>query len=381
MSFEGLEVGYDIPAKPGMAVSDIATPALVIDLDALEANLRKMGAMAAGMGVALRPHGKMHKSADVARLQHDIGGASGICCQKVSEAEAFIRAGITDVLVTNQVRGAKVDRLARLPLLGAKVGVCVDDLASVAELAEAAARHGTELRVLVEIECGGGRCGVVDPADVVTIAKAVIDAPGLTFDGIQAYHGSLQHVQTYADRLKGFEAQIATVQAAIKALTEAGIACPTVTGAGSGSFEFEGRSGIYTELQCGSYAFMDVDYGRIEAEGGGRLDGDWRNALFVAATIISKTRPGLAVGDAGLKAMTTESGLPTVFGRSDVHAAGVSDEHSNLSDPTDSLKIGDRLRLIPGHCDPTCNLHDWYVAIRGDTVEALWPVTARGKSF
>ena len=183
-----LEVGFDIPAKPGMDEADIQTPCLILDLDALERNIRKMGDYAKAHGMRHRSHGKMHKSVDVQKLQESLGGAVGVCCQKVSEAEVFVRGGIKDVLVSNQVRDpAKIDRLAKLPKLGSRVIVCVDDIDNVAELSAAAEKHGTTLGVFVEIDCGAGRCGVTTTADVVAIAKAVDAAPGLTFTGIQAY--------------------------------------------------------------------------------------------------------------------------------------------------------------------------------------------------
>ncbi len=378
-----LEVGYDIPAAVGMREADIETPCLILDLDALERNIDKMRRLAAEMGVALRVHGKMHKSADVARLQMERGGACGICCQKVSEAEAFVRAGIMDVLISNEVRGAvKVDRLARLPLLGAKVGVCIDDLANVAELEEAAARHGTNLRCLVEIDCGAKRCGVTSTADLIAIAKAIDAVPHLTFGGIQAYQGAMQHFELDADRQAAVASVLDIVRDALAALSAEGLPCETVTGAGTGSFRFEGTSGLYTEIQCGSYAFMDAAYGSIKNAAGQRLDdGDWDYALFLLTTVMSHTKPDIAVCDAGLKVQSVDSGLPTVHGRADITVIGCSDEHGKLADPNSALKVHDKLRLIPGHCDPTNNIHDWYVGVRGGTVETLWPVTARGKAF
>ena len=383
MTLDGLEVGYDIPALPGMAAAEVQTPCLVLDMDALERNLRRMGDLAARHGVALRPHGKMHKSADVARLQQQIGGARGICCQKVAEAEAFVRAGIADVLVSNEVRDpAKVDRLARLPLLGATVGVCVDDIANVDDLSAAAMRHGTTLTCLVEVECGAGRCGVASPAEALAVAQAIAEAPGLVFAGIQAYQGTMQHIEDHAARQAAFEASCAVARTAVAAIEAAGLRCATVTGGGTGSFAFEAGSGLYTELQCGSYAFMDADYGRVRGEDGRRLDeGAWQNALFVLTAVMSKTRTGQAICDAGLKAHAVDSGLPVVHGAGDFAYLGASDEHGTIADPSDRLKVGDRLRLVPGHCDPTCNLHDWYVCLRDGRVEALWPVTARGKGF
>ena len=377
------EVGYDIPAAIGTAEAEVQTPCLILDLDAFERNLKRMGEAAAKAGVRLRAHGKMHKSVDVARRQLEIGGASGVCAQKVAEAEAFARGGIPDILVTNQVRDpAKIDRLARLPALGARIAVCVDDPANIAELSQAATRHGTTLGILVEVDCGAGRCGVTTPEDTIAIARAADGALGLTFDGLQAYQGALQHVEDHAQRRDKADAAIAMVRAIAAALAEAGLPPATISGAGTGSWAFEANSGLYTELQCGSYAFMDADYGRIRDADGTRLDeGAWENALFLLTSIMSTARPGQAVCDAGLKSQSVDSGLPLIHGRPDLVYTNCSDEHGVIRDPENSLKVNDRLRLIPGHCDPTCNLHDWYVGIRGGRVEVLWPVSARGKSY
>ncbi|MCA0203473.1 MAG: DSD1 family PLP-dependent enzyme [Proteobacteria bacterium] len=381
--FDGLEVGFDVPARPGMPEAEVQTPCLVLDLDALERNLRKMGAYAAAHGMRLRVHGKMHKSVDVYRLQEEIGGACGICCQKVSEAEVFARAGVKDILVSNQVRGAaKVDRLARMPRLGARVICCVDDLANVAELSAAAVRHGTQIECLVEIDCGAGRCGVTATAEVVTLAKAIAAAPGLRFAGLQAYQGAMQHLDRYADRKAKLDVAVAMVREAVEALGAEGLDCDIVGGGGTGSYYFESASGVYNELQCGSYAFMDADYGRILDEEGRRIDrGEWENALFLLTSVMSHVKPDRAVVDAGLKAQSVDSGLPVVFGRDDVRYVKCSDEHGVVEDPAGALKVGDRLRLVPGHCDPTCNLHDWYVGLRNGVVEAVWPVSARGKAW
>ena len=382
-SFEGLEVGYDIPALPGMTEAEIQTPCLVLDLDALERNIAKMGAIAAQMGVRHRVHGKMHKSVDVALLQERLGGACGVCCQKVSEAEVFARGGIKDVLVSNQVRDPmKIDRLARIPKLGARVICCVDDLANVADLSAAALRHGTRIEVLVEIDCGAGRCGVKTTPEVVAIAKAVDTAPGLRFAGLQAYQGAMQHMDLYADRKAKIDIAVAQVADAVAGLKAVGLACDIVGGGGTGSYYFEGTSGVYNELQCGSYAFMDADYGRILDKDGQRIDqGEWENALFLLTSVMSHAKPDKAIVDAGLKAQSVDSGLPVVFGRTDVKYVKCSDEHGVIDDPEGVLKVNDKLRLVPGHCDPTCNIHDWYVGLRGGVVEVVWPVSARGKAY
>ena len=380
---EELEVGYNIPAMVGMEEAEIQTPCLVLDLDALERNIIKMGQFAKDKNMRHRVHGKMHKSVDVALLQEKLGGSCGVCCQKVSEAEAFVRGGITDVLVSNQVRdSAKIDRLARLPKLGARAICCIDDLANIADLSAAAVKYKTEIECLVEIDCGAGRCGVQSAEDVVAIAMAVDAAEGLKFAGLQAYQGAMQHLDDYQERKAKIAIAIAMVADAIEALKSVGLECDIVGGGGTGSYYFEGESGVYNELQCGSYAFMDADYGRIRDRDGKRIDqGEWQNALFLLTSVMSHAKADKAICDAGLKAQSIDSGLPVIFGRTDVEYIKCTDEHGVIADPDGVLKVGDKLKLVPGHCDPTCNVHDWYVGVRNGKVEALWPITARGKTF
>ncbi|QHQ36932.1 3-hydroxy-D-aspartate aldolase BhcC [Algicella marina] len=383
VKLEELEVGYDVPAAIGMSENDIQTPCLVLDLDALERNIVKMGNFAKEMGVRHRIHGKMHKSVDVALLQEKLGGSCGVCCQKVSEAEVFARGGIKDVLVSNQVRDpAKIDRLARLPKLGARTICCVDDVANVADLSAAAQKHGTEIECLVEIDCGAGRCGVTTTPEVVEIAKAIDAAPGLKFSGIQAYQGAMQHMDEYEDRKAKIDIAVAMVKDAVDALKAEGLECDIVGGGGTGSYYFEGNSGVYNELQCGSYAFMDADYGRIHDKDGNRIDqGEWENALFILTSVMSHAKAEKAICDAGLKAQSVDSGLPFIYGRDDVEYIKCSDEHGVISDPKGVLKVNEKLKLVPGHCDPTCNVHDWYVGVRNGKVETIWPVSARGKAY
>ena len=383
VNLSDLEVGYDIPAAIGMDESEIQTPCLILDLDALERNIAKMGKFAKDMGVRHRVHGKMHKSVDVALLQESLGGSCGVCCQKVSEAEVFARGGIKDVLVSNQVRDpAKIDRLARIPKLGARTICCVDDVTNVADLSAAAVRHGTQIECLVEIDCGAGRCGVTTTPAVIEIAKAIDAAPGLKFAGLQAYQGAMQHMDNYEDRKAKIDIAVAQVRDAVEGLKAEGLECDIVGGGGTGSYYFEGNSGVYNELQCGSYAFMDADYGRILDKDGKRIDqGEWENALFILTSVMSHAKADKAIVDAGLKAQSVDSGLPVIFGRTDVTYVKCSDEHGVVADPDGVLKVNDKLRLVPGHCDPTCNVHDWYVGVRNGKVETLWPVSARGKAF
>lgn len=382
-NLDEFEVGYDIPAKPGMDEADIQTPCLVLDLDALERNIKKMGDYAKAHGMRHRTHGKMHKSVEVQKLQEKLGGACGVCCQKVSEAEVFARGGIRDILVSNQVRDpAKIDRLARLPKWGARTICCVDDPANVADLSAAAQTHGTEIECLVEIDCGAGRCGVTTTPEVVEIAKAIDAAEGLRFAGIQAYQGAMQHLDDYNERKAKIDVAVAMVKDAVDALKAEGLECDIVGGGGTGSYYFESNSGVYNELQCGSYAFMDADYGRILDKDGKRIDqGEWENAFFILTSVMSHAKADKAIVDAGLKAQSVDSGLPVIYGRDDVEYIKCSDEHGVVMDPDGALKVNDKLKLVPGHCDPTANVHDWYVGVRDGKVECLWPVSARGRAY
>ena len=382
-NLDAYEVGYDIPAAIGMDEADIQTPCLVLNLDALERNIKKMGDYAKAHGMRHRVHCKMHKSVDVAKLQQSLGGAVGVCCQKVSEAEVFARGGIADILVSTQVRDPmKIDRLARLPKLGARTIVCVDDIDNVAELSDAAVKHGTELEVFIEMDVGAGRCGVIGADKVVEIAKAINAAANLKFSGIQAYQGAMQHMDLYEDRKAKIDTAVAMVKEAVTALEAEGLHPELVSGGGTGSYYFESASGVFNELQAGSYAFMDADYGRILDKEGKRIDqGEWENAFFLLTQVMSHAKADKAICDAGLKAQSIDSGLPVVFGRDDVEYIKCSDEHGVIADPNGALAVRDKLRLVPGHCDPTANVHDWYVGVRGGKVEALWPVSARGKAY
>ncbi len=368
------------PATVGQHVRDVDTPALLVELDAFEANIARMRDRMAGTGVALRPHSKTHKSTAIAGLQLD-AGAVGVCCQKVSEAEIMVAGGVRDVFVTNEIVGApKVARLAALAR-HAKVSVCVDSLANVAALGEAAARCGTTLHVLVELNVGANRCGVDSVEEVLPLARAIAAQGGLRFAGIQAYHGPAQHLRAREARRAAIGAATEKARAAAALLAGHGLACGVVAGAGTGSHEFELASGLYTEIQAGSYVFMDADYGR-NRDSDGRFVSDFGNALFVLATVMSGTAPGRRVVDAGTKALSTNSGMPVVWGLPGVAYVQANDEHGLLEITGDAApEVGEKIRIVPGHVDPTVNLHDWFVGVRRDRVECLWPVSTRGALF
>ena len=366
------------PAIPGMREDEIDTPALVIDLDAFEYNLDHMAALLKPTGVKLRAHAKTHKSPVIAKLQM-ARGAVGQCVQKVAEAEILAWGGIPDILVSNEVVGAaKLARLCALSTI-AKVAVCVDDALQVEAIEQAAAAAGHRMTVLVEIDVGAARCGVPPGPAAVALAEKIAASKHLIFGGLQAYQGSAQHKRTVAERQGLIGAAVDGARRTVEQLRQRGLDCPIVGGAGTGTFQIEARSGVYTEMQAGSYVFMDADYAR-NLDDTGQPVSTFRHALFVLASVMSAPHTGLAVLDAGHKAVSIDSGMPTVWGRPDIRFVSASDEHGKLDVGSETAmpKLGDKLRLVPGHCDPTVDRYDWFVGVRGGRVECLWPVAARG---
>jgi D-serine deaminase-like pyridoxal phosphate-dependent protein len=368
------------PAAAGDPLAAVETPAIIVDLDAFEANLARMADFARTAGVKLRVHAKAHRCPAIA-LRQIAAGAIGCCTQTVGEAEAMVAGGVRDVIVTNEVLApTKLARLAKLAG-GARIGLLVDSEEGVAAASTAAREARIEFGILVEIEVGMGRCGIAPGRPAAELARRVADAPGLSFRGLQAYNGRAQHMARYVDRRDAVARAAGAVRETLEALATVGLTAEIVGGAGTGTYRFEAEHRLWTEFQVGSYAFMDRDYAAIEGEGG-RPDPEYAHSLFILAEIVSAAGPDRAVADAGLKVLTTESGVPAVFSRPEIEVVGVSDEHSllRLAPGRPPLRLRERVRLIPGHCDPTINLHDWIVAVRGDRVEEVWPVTARGAS-
>jgi D-serine deaminase-like pyridoxal phosphate-dependent protein len=367
-------------ALTGQSVTAIDTPALVVDLDAMERNIAAMAAFARERGMRLRPHAKMHKCAAIAALQMR-AGAVGVCVQKTSEAEALAEAGVSDIYISNEVVDpAKLARVAALARR-IKLAIAIDSTIGIERLA--AATRGTtagptaSIDVFVEIDVGQGRCGAA-PGDAGMLARQVVSA-GLRFAGLQAYHGGAQHLRGADERAAAIGRAVDHVRTARAALAAAGIACPLVTGAGTGTFPFESASGIYGELQCGSYLFLDRDYADNSAVPGAPR---FEHALFVKSQVVSRS-PTHAVVDAGHKSHAIDSGLPRVWLR-DLAFANGGDEHGILRAGNDPLPaLGETVWLVPGHCDPTVNLHDRYVGVRGGltsgVVESVWTIDARGR--
>ncbi len=372
----------------GHSIAAIDTPALVIDLDAMERNLHAMQAFALQHGMRLRPHAKMHKSAALAQLQMQ-AGAVGVCVQKPSEAAALVAAGVTNVYVSNEVISlSKCELLAQLNkglvAHNGQISVAVDSLLGIERLAQANATHGggSRMDVYVEIDVGQARCGVPPGQAALPLVQAIAQHTSLRFAGLQAYHGRAQHLRSVHERREAIASVVADVQRTNVVLEAAGFPVPLVTGAGSGSFSHEATSGVFGELQAGSYLFMDADYAANEAD---PAQPRFEHALFVKSQVMSASNAGepRAVVDAGHKSHAVDSGLPKLWAghQADWRYVSCSDEHGILHG-TALPALGDTVWLIPGHCDPTVNLHDHMIGVRGGlthgVVEQIIRVDARG---
>ncbi len=355
------------------------TPALVIDRDALERNIAAMAAFSRAQGMALRPHAKTHKSVEIAKLQLK-AGALGVCCAKLGEAEALADGGIGAVLITSpvvtpQAIGRLVTLHERIPGLAA----VVDNSDNVDALAAAFKGAGRPLPALVDIDPGIHRTGVASPDAATALARRIADAAPLSYAGVQFYCGAQQHIESFPDRLAAIEERTGYLRSVIDALVAADLAPGIVTGGGTGTHRIDAALGVFTELQVGSYVFMDKQYGDCDLTGAGAAP--FENALFVDTHVISANAPGMATLDAGFKALSTDGGSPAIIDGAPKDAAFffMGDEHSALIG-AHALKVGDRVVLSPPHCDPTVNLYDAYHIVRAGVLIDVWPVSARGRS-
>ena len=369
-----------IPAQPGDLLKEIDTPALILDLDKCEANAALLMAAVAGSGVGVRPHAKTHKCAELARQQVE-AGAVGVCCAKLGEAEVMLAGNVNDVLITTQIVGeSKMRRLARVAraYAPARLGVCVDNIEVARQLAAICVAEEVSIDAYVEVDIGQNRAGLTDSAAIIELARLLHSSPAFNFRGLQAYAGLAQHRRGVPERRAAAEAAAARVARARDAVLGAGLPCDVVTGGGTGTLPYDIASGVYTEVQPGSYLFMDVDYAKNEPDSQGPA---FQVALFVLASVMS-LQDGRATLDAGLKAFSTDLG-PAQPAFEGWRVRNVSDEHTVLmrSDDGASIKLGDKALLVPSHCDPTVNLHEWMVATRKGRVEAVWPIDARGKIY
>ncbi len=365
-------------AQVGDHFDQIDTPALILDLDAFERNIKTLQAATSAKGIRLRPHAKSHKCPEIAKRQIK-AGAIGICCQKVSEAAVFVEAGIEDIFVTNEVVGEK--KVAHVLDLAkrARIGVLVDHEDQVATFIKASSERQRKIDIYIEVDVGMGRCGVTSIEQVAKLAHQIDQAPYLNLMGLQCYHGSAQHYRLPEERQRTIESVCKRAIEAKAAIEKLGIKVPLISGAGTGSVMLETNSSIFNEVQPGSYIFMDRDYATNQLASS---DLRFEHALFIKSAVLSHPTQGRAVVDAGLKASSVDSGMPLVWQRKDAKYLKASDEHGVLELTTDStLKLGDSVMLIPGHCDPTVNLYDEIVCVRIHRVEAIWPIAARGASL
>lgn len=383
-----------LAALVGHGVAEIDTPALVVDLDAMKRNIARMADFARKHGVRWRPHAKMHKSAALAKMMVE-AGAAGACVQKTSEAEIMAAGGVRDIFISNEViaphKLARVARLAhRLSAEHGKLAIAVDSAEGIQRLAaamnDARAHHGAPavIEVFVELDVGQGRCGVAPGPGAVALAHEIRRHPALRFAGLHAYHGRAQHLRSAAERRDAIAAAVRHVVATRKLMEAEGVTVDLVTGAGTGSFACEVASGVYGELQAGSFLFMDADYARNERD---PAQPQFEHALFVKTQVMSSGADH-AVCDAGHKSHAIDSGLPAVHApdnEGDLEYQNGGDEHGILRPAragADVPSLGRCLWLIPGHCDPTVNLHDHLIGVKGGlakgVVDRIIRVDARG---
>ncbi len=363
--------------------TDLNTPVLVLDVDAVDRNIAAMAALVAGRGIALRPHAKTHKSVDVALRQIN-AGAVGVCCAKIGEAEALSEGGVTGILITSPVAAPRaIDRLAALAAAAEGLIAVVDHPGVAEKLQIALAAAEANLEVIIDIDPGIARTGVASAEAAVMLAETIAASPNLAYRGVQFYCGSQQHIESYADRRAAIIERTGYLQSVIAALADAGFAPEIVTGSGTGTHRIDLDLGVFTELQAGSYVFMDKQYLDCDLTGEGG-DPPFEVSLSVDARVVSANHSGLVTIDAGYKSLSTDGGVAVVQRGAPETAffAFMGDEHAALIAPDIGTQLapGDPVSLTVPHCDPTVNLYDNYHVIQGDTLIDIWPVSARGRA-
>lgn len=360
--------------------ANLMTPALVLDLDALERNINTMAEFAAAHGLGLRPHAKTHKSVAVAKLQQ-AAGALGISCATIGEAGVMVEAGIAGVLVTSPVVStAKIARLMELNSMADALKQVVDNLDNLRALDSAAGAAGKPLEILVDIDVGLHRTGAASAGAAVALVEALMQADNLIYAGVQAYGGHLQHIEDFGARQRQTKTDLEPLAATCAALNDKGLTPAIISGGGTGTHDIDADQGLLNELQVGSYAVMDVEYLDVHC----RDAGAWRftPGLFVRASVVSANHDGTATIDAGLKCFATDGPLPR-FASGVPHGAGYAyfgDEHGQITfgRANERLGLGQAVEIVVPHCDPTVNLYDLYHCVRGDVLVDIWPVDARG---
>jgi D-serine deaminase-like pyridoxal phosphate-dependent protein len=360
---------------------EINTPALILDLDALERNIACMAQTMKGFGRGLRPHAKSHKCSRIGEMQIN-AGALGVCCATLDEAEVMAAAGLVGITITSPITArSKFQRLMDVVAHAQDTMIVADNAENLSALSLAAQEAGLTLSVLIDLDLGFRRTGVSTVEAMHTIAGRVTAAKNLKFAGLQAYAGHLQHVQEYELRLKKTREANNFVTAALRHLKTMEIAVPLITGGGTGTHTIDGRAGPFTEIQAGSYVFMDAEYKAIAFE----TNNSWpfEVSLFVQSAVVSSNVSGFVTVDAGTKAFALNGPKPVITTRSLFGSTYdfAGDEHGRitLDAKCEQPKIGDRLEFIVPHCDPTVALYDAYHCVRGNALVDVWPIDARGR--
>lgn len=364
----------------GLRKADLPTPALIVDIDKLESNVAQMADYAKQSGISLRPHVKTHKTPEIARRQI-AAGALGICCATIREAEAMARAGLSGLLITcEQVGLNKMARLIRLTEQRPDTMSVVDSSAHAKALSEAAVIEKTVLNILIDIDPEGRRTGIAPGIKAEDLGKLVDSLPNLNLRGVHGYSGAASHVHGWAQRKNDSTDQMLPVLASFEAMKKAGLPMEIMSGASTGTYNIDSQLAGMTELQVGSYVFMDADYRTIGGQAGAVYE-DFRPSLTVLSTVVSKNYGDIATIDAGIKSFATDhDALPEVVGIEGATYSFNGDEHGriHLDKAERDVQLGEQLELIISHCDPTVNLYERMYVCRGDQIVDVWQVAARG---
>jgi D-serine deaminase-like pyridoxal phosphate-dependent protein len=353
-----------------MTRNDIPTPALLVDVPALDRNIARMAGFFSGRPCQLRPHFKAHKTPEIARRQLAAGSCTGLTCATVFEAEVASDV-CQDILIANEIIGTDKCRRAAQLARHVRLTVAVDSATGLAQIAQAASAANVTVGILVDVNVGQERCGVQPGDEVVALATLVAQTKSVELRGLMGYEGHLQPIAARPEREARARAAMQRLAAMAGLVRAAGLPCGIVSGGGTGTYDISGQVPGVTEIQAGSYALMDTDYSR--------LDLPFEPAFSVLGTIVSRPTPGRCVADCGHKALTKDHGLPSVKGLPGAAVTSLNDEHAVIALPPESaVQVGNRLELWPSHVDPTVNLHDVIYAMKDDQVIGVWPVSARG---
>ncbi len=361
---------------------ELDTPALCVDLDLLESNLAKLQQTVVGNGIASRPHAKTHKCPQIARLQLE-NGAVGICTAKVSEAVSMFEHGVDRILMTTaNVTPFKITRAMELRRRCTAFIQATDTAENARDLSEAARALGIVADVVVDVDSGGHRTGITPGEPALELAQLIDQLPGLNLRGMLCYDGGSQHVNGFDARRAQTLERLAPATETFDLMQRSGLNTEIFSGGGTGTYNIDHENAGLTDLQVGSYVFMDAQYLAIGGESDSEVYSDFQPSLTILTTVLNSQYEGRATTDAGAKSCTINQPWPIVKGETGMSYTSGSDEFGTLiyEDPSRVYRMGDKLELIVSHCDPVVNLYDQMYAVRGDRVEAIWRIAARGMS-